>query len=73
MQKNIYSIINIALDLEKNLELEYNDEKFICSPIYYILRPKGLYLEVLNKNKIEILFIEDIKSCSLIKNSYANS
>lgn len=70
MQKNIYSIINTALDLEKNLELEYNNNKFICSPIYYILRPKGLYLEVLNDNRIEILFIEDIKSCSLIEEEF---
>lgn len=65
LEESVFNTINKSLDLEKNLNLEYKGKRYIVSPLYYILKPKGLYIEVFYKNSKRSLFVENIKKCFL--------
>lgn len=64
MQTDICQKINEGLDDEVLLQITMGDHVYTVAPLYYILRPDGLYLHCADQNQTCTFPVEQIQSCS---------
>lgn len=64
MQTDICQRINEGLDDEVFLQITVGDHIHTVAPLYYILRPDGLYLHCADQNQTCTFPVEQIQACS---------
>ena len=64
MQTDICQKINEGLDDEVLLQITVGDHVHTVAPLYYILRPDGLYLYCADQDQARTFPVEQIQACS---------
>lgn len=70
--KTIFQTINTALDAEKMIRVEVDEQEYCIAPLSYALRPTGLFLYATNGKQKLTFRVTDIVRCVLTEQEFCH-